>query len=106
MGYLTNLLLLSAGLLPVSGRDYIVSGSSVPKGLNRRRNGHRGVDSDVEGQDYFIGGMIQPAIESAMPTILQHIESAIPGLIERNLPTLMDQALPIVMDHLEKDLPG
>merc|ERR1719167_317018 len=117
MGYLTNLLLLSAGL-------FLVSGSSVPKGFwettkHKGRMNRRGVawipprehgadynEDSANGQDYFIGGLIGPAIESAMPTVVQHIETALPGLIERNLPTIMDQALPIFMDRLEKDLPG
>merc|ERR1711973_77151 len=113
MGYLTNLLILSAGLLavsgsPMGGRRRGLMVTTKDKQGNARRRQLESVDDYVAagGEDYFLGGLIGPAIKDAMPAVIDQFEKALPGLIQRNLPVLLKEGKPILMEHLEKELPN
>merc|ERR1719447_1393237 len=116
MGYLTHLLILSAGLLAVSGspmggkpvgqRRFMLTTKDKQGNARRRQQLRSGNDYSVtEGEDYFLDGLVGPAIEGAMPTIIAAFEKALPGLIQRNLPVVLKEGMPIVLEHLEEELP-
>merc|ERR1712212_936432 len=112
MGFLTSLLILSAGLLavsgmsPMGGRQRLMLTTKDKQG-NARRRQLQSVDDYVAagGEDYFLGGLVGPAIKDAMPAVIDHFEKALPGLIQRNLPVLLKEGAPILWEHLKQDLP-
>merc|ERR1719385_327205 len=86
MGYLTNLLLFSAGLLLVSGspapkgyQGYLAS-TNNKEGKIRRRYDHKGNDYSAQGEDYFVDGLS--------------------GLMSRLVPKLVDVARDVLPEFL------
>merc|ERR1719391_1601153 len=114
MGYLTNLLLVSAGLLLVSGSpapapkgdlkgnnhaaqrpNRFLGSTNVKEGRSRRRDDLKGNDYAAKGEDYFfdewIRDLAQPVIDDAFNTAIHRVENSLPSMIERNLPKAFDQ---------------
>merc|ERR1719378_693164 len=125
MGYLTNLLLVSAGLLLVSGspaqkgypahkgypapKGYPVGTKDNKEGYSRRRDDHKGNDYAAQGEDYIIdhiGSMIkdlaQPVIDVAFNTAIHGVEN----FLEEELPKSIDQGMQLALEQVEKELPN
>merc|ERR1719391_1621920 len=118
MGYLTNLLLVSAGLLLVSGspaqkgypapKGYPAGTKDNKEGYSRRRDDHKGNDYAAQGEDYIIdhiGSMIkdlaQPVIDVAFNTAIHGVEN----FLEEELPKSIDQGMQLALEQVEKELP-
>merc|ERR1719249_451964 len=116
MGYLTNLLLVSAGLLLVSGspapapKGYLFGTKANKEGYSRRRDDLKGNDYADKGEDYFfdqwIRDLAQPVIDDAFNTAIHRVENSLPSMIERNLPKAFDQGMKLALERVEKDLPN
>merc|ERR1719295_1914478 len=121
MGYLTNLLLVSAGLLLVSGspapKGYRAQkGYPAPKGYSRRRDDHKGNDYAAQGEDYnifnnigsWLTDLARPLIDSAINTAIQKVVDQGSQLaserVEKELSNLIEGVVPGLTDKAKKGI--
>merc|ERR1719249_627441 len=132
MGYLTNLLLVSAGLLLVSGspapkgyrapkgypgpKGYPVGTKNNKEGYSRRRDDHKGNDYAAQGEDYnifnnissWLTDLARPLIDSAINTAIQKVVDQGSQLaserVEKELSNLIDGVVPGLTDKAKKGI--
>merc|ERR1719365_188202 len=114
MGYLTNLLLVSAGLLLVSGspapKGYLApKGYPAPKGYSRRRDNHKGNDYAAQGEDYvfddigkWLSDLARPVIDRAVNTAIKKVFDQGIERVVKDLPNLIEGAVPGLTDKANK----
>merc|ERR1719295_453307 len=132
MGYLTNLLLVSAGLLLVSGyrapkgypgpkgypapKGYPVGTKNNKEGYSRRRDDHKGNDYAAQGEDYnifnnigsWLTDLARPLIDSAINTAIQKVVDQGSQLaserVEKELSNLIEGVVPGLTDKAKKGI--
>merc|ERR1719391_336699 len=134
MRYLTNLLLVSAGLLLVSGspaprgyrapkgypgpkgypapKGYPVGTKNNKEGYSRRRDDHKGNDYAAQGEDYnifnnigsWLTDLARPLIDSAINTAIQKVVDQGIEQVVKDLPNLIEGAVPVLTDKAKKGI--
>merc|ERR1719391_1472470 len=117
MGYLTNLLLVSAGLLLVSGspapapKGYPVGTKNNKEGYSRRRDNHKGNDYAAQGEDYvfddigkWLSDLARPVIDRAVNTAIKKVFDQGIERVVKDLPNLIEGAVPGLTDTTKKGI--